>query len=129
MITYFKQATLVIALAGGTIMASGAPAQAACGLECWLSNTFSTNDFVGDWLRDTFGGIRKTEDTEGDGKLVEMLMLSDRIVEDWEPGQKLMDRETAMRMQPRCKLPELVKVVNDGRSPEALLGKCFAKGK
>ena len=63
-------------------------AQAECGIECWLRNTFSTNDFVGDWLRDTFGGVR--EGGAGNGKLHEALQSSNKIAAQWHPGAEII---------------------------------------
>lgn len=118
-----RKMTLVAALSIGTIVTAVPTAQAACGIDCWLRNTFSTNDFVGDWLKDTFGPIR--DGGTNDGRLKEALARSDKIASQWKPGRKIIDEKTAATAKPSCKLPQLLNVVVKSRSPEATLKNCF----
>ena len=64
-----KNITGTIILSVATLLATTTSAKADCGIECWLSNTFSSRDWVGDWLRDNLGGIHNSGDEEN-GELV-----------------------------------------------------------
>lgn len=109
-------------LVTGTAFTTMTPANAACGLECWLSKTFSTNDFVGDWLRDTFGPVK---DGGGEDRLMENLTVANKIVSEWKPGEKMLDREMLAKAKPSCKLEQMVELVNKTKSPKALIKNCF----
>ena len=120
----FRNAVLAAILASGTTLASMPAANAACGLECWLSNTFSTNDFVGEWLQDTFGPVNNGG-AEGGEPLAKALKMSDKVASRWKPGQTILDQETIANSKPACKLPALLSVVNKTKSPDAVLKRCF----
>lgn len=99
--------------------------QARCGIDCWLSNTFSTRDFVGDWLRGAFSPVHNS----GNGKkgsnkeLIKSYERANKIASTWKSGQKLVEKE--LKYKPTCKLQKLLDVVNKERSPEVLIKECF----
>ncbi len=144
----FKKTVIAAVLASGATFASMPAANASCGLECWLSKTFSTNDYVGDWLKATFGGINYNdsngqdgidakgkladkgklatkEETSRDAGLASELRKSDEIVSSWKSGKEYMDSKALAKARPGCKLPDLIRVVNKTKSPEAALKTCF----
>jgi hypothetical protein len=55
----FSKATL-IAFSFATALTGASPASAD--IEDWLRRNFSTNDFVGDWLRDMFAPVNGEDD-------------------------------------------------------------------
>lgn len=140
-----KQTFIAAVLATITTFSTGSAAQADCGLECWLSNTFSSRDWVGDWLKDTFGPLMDTcgqDDGKGgkeeayamltmqDGgkeEAYQMYVEANKIVDGWAPGQKIMDSEMLAGMKPVCGLSKLVEVVIETKNPEALLKNCFVQ--
>lgn len=135
----FKHTIMAAVLASSAVLSTGTAAHAD--IEDWLRNTFSSRDWVGDWLKDTFGPMHydggKGDKEEaysmfgkgGKEEAYSMFAMADKITSGWAPGEKIMDREKLAGLKPVCKLPELLGVVIETKSPEALLEKCFAEGK
>ena len=126
-----KKTILAAVLASSAVFASTSSAFAACGLDCWLSNTFSSRDFVGDWIKDTFGPVHN--DPDGKAQLMENLKQADKIVGSWPVGKS--DGKGAINFgkfewtmkgeKPTCDLEKLTAVVIKNKSPETLLKTCF----
>jgi hypothetical protein len=60
--TYFKSAVFA-SMTALSVTLIAAPAHAD--IEDWLRRNFSTNDFIGDWLRDTFTPIHNSGEEGG----------------------------------------------------------------
>ena len=125
MILKIKQTFIAAVLASATTFATGSAAQAECGLECWLSNTFSSRDWVGDWLKDTFEPVMNSAGQDGGRADFQDFEIANKIVSEWPPAEKLFGKEEFAKLRPACKLPKLLAVVNKERSPEALIKLCF----
>ena len=104
-------------------------AQAQCGIDCWLSNTFSSQDFVGDWLKDTFGPVHNGgsdgKDLRKDEALLESYKKANDIASNWKVGKSLKDRLSKSKITPVCSLEKLLYTVNKEQKAEVLLEKCF----
>ena len=119
-----KKIIMISVLSIGTLLSTTTIVRAHCGIDCWLSNTFSSNDFVGNWLKDSFGGINNS-DTGGSGnkELIVSYERANKAASIWKSGKGLINKES--KYKPICKLQKLLDVVNKERSPEALIKKCF----
>lgn len=120
-----RRILLAAMIASGSFLSTVPSAQADCGIECWLSNTFSTNDGVGDWLRETFGGYANQGGDDKNPRLGKNIARANEIAASWKPGKNYLNREDAAGLKPSCKLPDLVSVVIKTKSPEATLKSCF----
>ena len=118
-----KNITGTIILSVATLLATTTSAKADCGIECWLSNTFSSRDWVGDWLRDNLGGIHNSGDKEN-GELVYVYKKASSIVSTWKPGDRLVNKENR-DIKPVCSTEKLLSTINEKQKPEALLETCF----
>lgn len=127
-----KKSILAAVLASSAFFATTSSAFASCGIECWLSNTFSSRDWVGEAIQDWFGPIHNSGQ-DGEDRLTENVSIADKIVGQWPVG-KAAGKETinfgkfewTMKGEkPTCDLEKITAVVIKTKSPEALLKTCF----
>lgn len=125
-----KKTILAAVLASSAVFASTSSAFAQCGIECWLSNTFSSRDFVGEAIQDWFGPVHNGGSSESTMKALKM---ADNIVGEWPMGKAsgkgaidFGEFKWMMKGEkPTCDLDKMTGVVIKTKSPEALLKTCF----
>lgn len=119
-----KKTILAATLATGALLSTTSTASAACGIECWLEKTFSANDFVGDWLVDTFGPVHNG----GEGttrSVLKSVKMADKVAAGWKPGSTILEPDYIRALKPSCNLKQLAAAVNNTRSPEGTVKTCF----
>jgi len=117
----FSKATLV-AFSFATALTGASPASAD--IEDWLRRNFSTNDFVGDWLRDVFTPVNGEDDDFFNGPSVHSEGYKDAvmIMKGWERPSKDEKIKVAARL---CEGEELLHVILETKSQKAVAEKCF----
>lgn len=113
--------TILATVAAVTLTSMPVPAHAD--IDDWLRRNFSTNDFVGDWLRNTFGGLAGNG---GPGNFdspsihQEGYQQAVEIMAKW-PKVKAK-RADAVQV---CSGEELLKVILETKSQDKTVEKCF----
>lgn len=113
--------TFLATVAAVTLTSMPVPAHAD--IDDWLRRNFSTRDFVGDWLRDTFGGFAANG---GPGKFdspsihQEGYQQAVEIMTTW-PATK--DKRADVVQV--CSGEQLLKVILETKSQDKTLEKCF----
>ncbi len=119
--------TLISSLALGTLILAGtASTVEARDIEDWLRNTFSTRDYVGDWLKDVFGPVHNSGGStpSPDINLPEYREAV-LVMERWDRGELKRLKSISSPMRQICSDETLLSVIVETRSQEMTQRICF----
>jgi len=125
---------LASAIVASGLTIAAAPAQAGCWsasdpIGCWLQGNAGSKDFVGEWLRDTFGGIQNNgHDFDTPNVKLDGYKQAVEIMAKWPRTKGKNDGERAAVNQV-CSGEKLLHVILETKSPEKTTAMCFVKVK